>query len=430
MTLVTTLGATKSASLDERRPILIDLFAGCGGMSLGLEDAGFSPVFVNELDADAMESYLVNRRRKFPALDRPKGRVNDIFDLTTPTGELESLVSHMRSVRDIKDVDLIVGGPPCQGYSGIGHRRTFSDLRKLDIPSNHLYREMASVIKAFRPKLFLFENVKGLLSSRWTPDGDKGEIWADVRGTFESIEGYSVRHALVQAKSYGVPQNRPRVLLVGIRDDLGWTPDPSRVADGLLPQPSGMPPDPEDFLGDLVDPAYLGKDATLAYPAEAMTEAQRWFRTSPEGDRLYRRGEPVTEHKYSRHHARIVAKFAYMIQNNGAIPSNDQTKKIAQRVIPRRWGPEGPSITATSLPDDYVHFLQPRIPTVREWARLQTFPDWYQFAGKRTTGNRHRAGDPGAGIWSRDLPKYTQIGNAVPAWLARAVGTHFREFLR
>jgi DNA (cytosine-5)-methyltransferase 1 len=398
-------------------------------MSLGLEKAGFDPVFVNELDPDAMESYLVNRRRRFPALEEPKGRVNDIFDLTAPSGELESLVSHMRSVRDIKDVDLVVGGPPCQGYSGIGHRRTFSDLRKLDIPSNHLYREMAAVIKAFRPKLFLFENVKGLLSSRWTPDGDKGEIWADVRGTFEAIEGYSVRHALVQAKSYGVPQNRPRVLLVGIRDDLGWTPDPTLVAGGLLPQPSGVAPDPEDFLGDLVDPAYIDKDATTAYPAEAVTETQGWFRTSPDG-RVYGRGEPLTEHEYSRHHARIVAKFEYMIQNNGLIRPEDQTKKIAQRVIPRRWGPDGPSITATSLPDDYVHFLQPRIATVREWARIQTFPDWYQFAGRRTTGGRNRAGDPGTGDWSRELPKYTQIGNAVPPWLAHVVGVHLREFLR
>jgi DNA (cytosine-5)-methyltransferase 1 len=120
-----------------------------------------------------------------------------------------------------------------------------------------------------------------------------------------------------------------------------------------------------------------------------------------------------------------------MIQNEGRIRAEDQTKKFAQRVLPQRWKEgEGPSITATSLPDDYVHFLQPRILTVREWARLQTFPDWYLFAGKRTTGGRRRAGDPGAGNWSREVPKYTQIGNAVPVWLAAAVGTHLRSFLR
>jgi len=101
-----------------------------------------------------------------------------------------------------------------------------------------------------------------------------------------------------------------------------------------------------------------------------------------------------------------------------------QTKKFAQRLLPQRWAPRGPSITATSLADDYVHFAQPRVLTVREWARLQMFPDWYSFVGKRTTGGRRRAGDPSIGNWTRDLPKYTQIGNAVPVALATAVGSH------
>ena len=410
-------------------PTVVDLFAGCGGLSLGLEQAGFTPVFVNELDPSAMGSYLANRRREAPWLDETKGHSYDIFELTGNEGELGAMHGHLRSVRGVADLDLVVGGPPCQGYSGIGHRRTFTDVRKLDIPSNHLYREMAKVVIELKPKMFLFENVKGLLSGKWTPDGTKGEIWEDVRRTFEGLEGYSVRHALVQAKSYGVPQNRPRVLLVGIRDDLGWSPEPDKVADGLLPQPVGGAPDPIDFLGDLVDVSYLRKDATETYPSDAINESQRWYRTSRDGQRVARVGDPLTEQEYSRHDPRIVAKFAYMIQNDGAIRPEDQTKKFAQRVIPERWGSDGPSVTATSLPDDYVHFLQPRILTVREWARLQTFPDWYEFAGKRTTGGRRRAGDPGAGNWSREVPKYTQIGNAVPVWLARAVGMHFRTFL-
>ena len=185
-------------------------------------------MFVNELVPEAMESYLANRRDRAPWLDATSGHVYDIFDLTARDGELAALRGTLRDTRQVKDLDLVVGGPPCQGYSGIGHRRTFVGVRKLDIPSNHLYREMATVIDVLRPKLFVFENVKGLLSSKWTADGEKGEIWADVRRTFESIDGYQVRWALVQAKSYGVPQNRPRVLLVGVRDDLGWVPEPRR----------------------------------------------------------------------------------------------------------------------------------------------------------------------------------------------------------
>ncbi len=88
-----------------------------------------------------------------------------------------------------------------------------------------------------------------------------------------------------------------------------------------------------------------------------------------------------------------------------------------------------PNITVTSLADDYVHFSQPRIPTVREWARMQTFPDWYQFEGPRTTGGHRRAGIPTLGIWDREVPQYTQIGNAVPVKLAMAIGKHFRRVL-
>jgi DNA (cytosine-5)-methyltransferase 1 len=140
-------------------------------------------------------------------------------------------------------------------------------------------------------------------------------------------------------------------------------------------------------------------------------------------------GDPVTEQEYSDHAPRIIEKFAHMIANNGEIPEHMKTKKFAQRVFPKQWGKGGPNITATSLPEDYVHYSQPRSPTVREWARIQTFPDWYVFKGSRTTGGRRRAGDPDAGIWDRDVPRYTQIGNAVPVLLAQKVGLHLKGLL-
>jgi DNA (cytosine-5)-methyltransferase 1 len=268
--MVLTIPERRRVAPTSKRATVVDLFAGCGGLSLGLELAGFEPVFVNELDPGAMQSYLINRTH-LQALADKRGHSYDILDVTRKDGELDALVGHVRRNLGVENVDLVVGGPPCQGYSGIGHRRTFTGVRRLDIPSNHLYREMAQFIAGFKPKLFLFENVKGLLSAKWTPDGVKGEIWDDVLSTFESIPGYQVRHKLVQAKWYGVPQNRPRILLVGIRNDLGWTPDSDKIADGLLPEPSGRPPDPEDFLGDLVDGLYLRRNATTAYPASAET---------------------------------------------------------------------------------------------------------------------------------------------------------------
>ena len=416
--------------MPEKKPPIVDLFAGCGGLSLGLEQAGFETVFVNELHPDALGSYLLNRPST--GLSDSRNHIDNILALTQTAGHLDSLARRLKS--DYGEIGLVVGGPPCQGYSGIGHRRSF-DITKAQIPSNHLYREMAAVVRALAPRAFIFENVKGLLSSRWSPDGDKGEIWSDVQTAFADVAvsvgrrrlTYDIHHALVHAKDYGVPQNRPRVLLVGIRSDIAPAAQSGRVADGFLPEPTGGAPGIEELLGDLVDPFWEPGGETTAYVSDAGNPVQRGLRARGSG--VAGKGDRLTEQEYSKHADRITLKFRYMIEHGGEVPPEMRTKKFAQRVLPPSWGPQGPTITATSLPDDYVHFSQPRILTVREWARLQMFPDWYKFAGKRTTGGRRRAGDPDAGDWSRELPKYTQIGNAVPVALARAVGGHLRKLI-
>jgi DNA (cytosine-5)-methyltransferase 1 len=299
---------------------------------------------------------------------------------------------------------------------------------------------MAALIEAVQPKAFVFENVRGLLSARWSSEGDRGEIWRDVQRAFQSISfsrgggavGYEVRSELVFAQDYGVPQNRPRVLLVGIRGDLApvLPKGDDVVAGGFLPSPTGVkPPDPVDALGDLVDPNWNSKWETTEYLVDASSPYQEQMRLLPGGTAL-KAGAVLREQQYSRHAAHVIARFQHLIDHgHGGLPDELRTKKFNQRVIPRIWGPGGPNITATSLPDDYVHFEQPRTPTVREMARLQGFPDWYEFAGKRTTGGRRRAGNPSVGDWSRELPKYTQIGNAVPVGLAKAVGEHLIEIL-
>lgn len=412
-------------------PNMIDLFAGCGGLSLGLEMAGFTPLFVNELNPDAMETYLRNRDRHHPLLR--KYNVHDVKELVTNNGALiDDLLDGFRRDYLINaragEIDLLVGGPPCQGYSGIGHRRSYAVDKEL-LPSNHLYKDMAFAVRKIRPKLFLFENVKGLLSSKWTATGEKGEIWDDIVRTFSEIPEYTVRWTLVHAKDYGVPQNRPRVLLVGVRSDLGITPVYGLRADGFLPEPSDNYPNLLELLGDLVDLDYENGKSTTTYPNHASSAIQEWLRCDPATQRLRAKGSPVSEHEYSNHSPAIREKFAHMIANNGEIPERFKTKKFAQRVLPTHWGPSGPSITAASLADDYVHFSQPRALTVREWARLQTFPDWYEFAGKRTTGGIRRAGNPQAGIHDREVPKFTQIGNAVPVMLALAIGNQFQRLL-
>ena len=143
----------------------IDLFAGCGGLSLGLEKAGFFPLYVNELNKDAIETYLLNRDNEFPHL-REKYNSRDIKEVISDAHFFENLLDNLKSdfVRDFRkeSVDVIAGGPPCQGFSGIGIRRSYS-VDKVQLPSNHLFEDMAFFIHKIRPKLFLFENVEGLL---------------------------------------------------------------------------------------------------------------------------------------------------------------------------------------------------------------------------------------------------------------------------
>ena len=222
--------------------------------------------------------------------------------------------------------------------------------------------------------------------------------------------------------------------MVGVRGDLGIEPRGGKEADaveaGFLPFPTGGAPGIVELLGDLEDPGFVNGGKTEGYPSKALNAFQRELRFNPDNEKTARKGDLVAEHEYSKHKDEIVQKFRYMIKHGGKIPAKMQTKKFAQRVLPRIWGDNGPTITATSLPDDYVHYSQPRSLSVREWARLQLFPDWYQFSGKRTTGGVRRAGNPREGLHDREVPKYTQIGNAVPVGLARHVGEHFMTLIK
>ena len=165
------------------------------------------PLYVNEFNKDAIETYLINREHEHPHL-REKYNSRDIKEVISKTDFFEGLFEQFKKDfgRDFKEdsVDLVAGGPPCQGFSGIGIRRSYS-VDKVQLPSNHLFQDMAFFIHKVRPKMFLFENVEGLLRAR-TKDGDKGEIFKDVLKTFSNIPDYSIRYKLVYAKDYGVPQ--------------------------------------------------------------------------------------------------------------------------------------------------------------------------------------------------------------------------------
>ena len=418
-------------------PTSIDLFSGCGGLTCGLDWAGFECLAFNELNKDAADSFALN----FPKALRLDGDIEKSVSEEVIEKELLPLINSSGGL------DFLCGGPPCQGYSGIGHRRTHK-LQKKDIPTNHLFHQMIRVIKSLKPKVFLFENVEGILSGKWTNDGVKGEIFRDVWQGFSTIEGYTAQPTLLHAYGFGVPQNRPRVMIMGVRDDIlintNLEPTPFdlnnkresyasqlRNNGGFFPQwdeNNINAPDLIDVLSDLDFEGWNESNQLYKFPAKS--SFQKFIRENNRLDELGR--EILSEHQFSNHSQRVISRFQYMLDNNvtkkSDLPLEMQTKKFNQKPLPPRWDNK-PTMTVTSLPDDYIHYRKPRTFSVREWARLQTFPDHYLFSGPRTTGGERRAGNPNEGNWNRDVPKYTQIGNAVSPLLAKAIGEHVIKIL-
>jgi DNA (cytosine-5)-methyltransferase 1 len=411
----------------------VDLFAGCGGLTRGLEWSGFNCVAFNELNKDAADSFSLN----FPDAIRLDGDIrtavsNDVINnIIIPASNNSS-------------IDLVTGGPPCQGFSGIGHRRSYS-VEKIDIPTNHLFQEMIRVIKKIQPKAFLFENVQGLLSARWSKEGESGEIFRDVWRAFSSIEGYVSQPTLIHAYGFGVPQNRPRVMIIGIKKKIldnksieitpfdhttkaSYFGTQLRNNGGLFPTWKNTAPSVEEAISDLEYDDWNEDEIKHRYPPKS--KFQKFMRKDLEKKTNKHK---LTDHFVSRHSKKVKARFQYMIDNNISnirqLPDHMRTKKFSQKVLPRKWGKDKPSITCCSNSDDYVHYSMPRALSVREWARLQTFPDHHMFSGSRTTGGVRRAGNPDIGLWDREVPKYTQIGNAVPPLVAKDIGNRISDLI-
>lgn len=421
--------------MGERRNLTsVDLFAGCGGLTRGLEGAGFKCIAFNEVNVHAAASFQAN----FPDAIPFVGNIVDVFSDDIIKNEL------LPKLGGVGKLDLLCGGPPCQEYSRSQVRRS-QKVETKDVPTSYLFQEMIRVINILQPKVFLFENVEGLLTAKWKKKkGIKGEVFRRVWKEFESIEGYKIQPTLLHAYNFGVPQNRPRVMIMGVRDDVyskcefdvikfnprqrkflkGGKSNYSaelRNNGGLFPIRNGLiPPDIIDALDDLNFQGWT--EEKPRHRKKPKTDYQKQMREML-GDNW--RKQTLTDHEFSKHKTLTEERFQYMIDHQCDMkdcPKHLRTKKNNQSFTPRRWKGKNPTMTCQSIPDDYVHYSVPRTYSVREWARLQTFPDHHVFLGPRTTGGLRRAGKPSEGDFDRECPKYTQIGNAVPPFLAKSIG--------
>ena len=400
----------------------IDLFAGCGGLSLGLVRAGWRGLFAVEKSADAFQTLHHNLCRENGGFSWPSWLPQEAM---TTADLLEGYEDELIALRS--KVDLIAGGPPCQGFSFAG-RRNHAD------PRNRLTEEYIRLVDIIRPKYLLLENVKGFKTA--FKDAKKPPYSEIVQETLADLSwgGYAVFSSMLNASSFGVPQPRARFIMVAIRSDLvSEKPNNpfdhiSQITDKFLEekQLNAQTITVMDAISDLET-----KRQGLAESAETKGFKEVDYR-EPNNltpfQKLMRLGVPSGQKpnslRLARHNPKTISRFKEVLrtcEKGKSLSKEDRERFGLKKQCFTPLHPEQLSRTITTLPDDLLHYSEPRILTVRENARIQSFPDSFEFLGKYTTGGNRRR---------EECPRYTQVGNAVPPLMAEVLGSMIQKIER
>jgi DNA (cytosine-5)-methyltransferase 1 len=454
----------------------VDLFAGCGGLSLGIESSGgklqlaveksdmaaytFYANFIDEkIDDESWKKYVSSSIENQVSSRVAVSALRDVLDN-------ESAMSKLAN----SGVEVVVGGPPCQGFSLAG-RRNPDDVR------NKLPWEYLEFVKRTAPKLVVIENVVGM-SHKFAQDEEAPFVQLQ-QALRETEPGYVVQGVAVNALHYGAPQNRPRLMIIGLRSDVAKEREVEssgrlwrsgflgeidlELIPPLAPTPTvrkSESPTIADAIGDLqtVLPESHSKRAAAVRAATKSRSAwglpksevrreqlanqtprnhsdsttqrfrlYQWLRDNDLQPRLLSELASGTEASRARVELAIsTAKYPAQSPDGTVLAKTSkellalmqqlQTKKHSQKAL--AW--DQPARTVVTLPDDYVHPSEPRIFTVREMARFQGFPDDFEFRGKETTGSLRRR---------FEVPQYSQVGNAVSPFLSLAVGKMITKVL-
>ena len=437
-------------------PYAIDLFCGAGGCSEGLIQAGFHILF----SSDISEMVEVTYRHRHEQLGFIQGKNTwfqraDIKDLTG--NDIRRYISNLEIFDGCvtPDIDLMIGGPSCQGFSRAG-RRDKSD------PRNMLFGEYVRVIAEVRPKYIVLENVEGFVDMQFLgykgitgieyPDGS---VTPDILRNELRVIGYNtLEPRILNAADYGVPQRRNRIIFIGYRDDM--TPP-------KYPEPTVSPENYvtlQEAIGDLItDPATRekvnprlswyqeesrigrtpgidGKPISVNEPVN--TDLSRITKIVEERFTLFKPGETGTYLKkrvmsegidisdkpelikLCSEQLEMDADDVVALFKSGKATKEQAEVLLTKKNIRQKWSPDQPSATVVTIADDYISPWEARTFSVREMARCQSFDDSFEFLGKRTTGGLQRR---------VEIPQYTQVGNAVPPLLAKAIALEIKKCL-
>jgi DNA (cytosine-5)-methyltransferase 1 len=396
----------------------IDLFAGCGGLSLGLHNAGWKGLFAIEKSPDAFKTLEYNLIEKRNHFDWPQWLPKTNLEID------QVLVDYTEQLKGLPGkVDLVAGGPPCQGFSMAG-RRNENDSR------NNLVNSYISFIQLVQPKLIFFENVKGF-TQKFKKNKEKGREYSSFVENALDEAGYFVEGRLVNFGEFGIPQKRTRFILVGVRKDIPYASKELAISffekveanrfSFLSKKNLTIETNIKDAISDLLKGnGVVQSPDTKSFKAGLYNEPESAYQV------LMREGIDgliADSHRFPRHRDDITMKFRYILENSRK--NKDVDTFIRERynikkhtIIPLDGDSKSPTIT--TLPDDYIHYSEPRILTVREYARIQSFPDSFQFKGKYTTGGKVR---------TQQVPRYSQIGNAIPPLFGEQSGLVLKQLI-
>lgn len=345
--------------MTEKRYTVLDLFCGCGGLSLGFEKAGYDVLLGIDIWEDALETYKFNHHNSNVLC----------ADMSTLVGD------DVSTLLGTKSVDVIIGGPPCQGFSVAG-KRIVDDER------NKLYKGFVRMVAYFKPSAFVMENVPNILSI------GEGVVKQSILDDFRKL-GYHVEIKVLLASDYGVPQNRRRAVFVGLRNG---------VFDFNIPKVEHRVTT-EEALGDLTEESIADK---MPYPIAPNCDYQRLMRAN---------SNAVWNHEITLHNEQTKRIIA-MVPDGGNykdLPKElQETRKV--HIAWTRLNSQKPSITIDTGHRHHFLYKWNRVPTVRESARIQSFPDDFVFLCSKTS-------------------QYKQVGNAVPPLMAQAIAEHLKKQL-
>ena len=396
----------------ERQHNYIDIFAGCGGLSTGLFNAGWTGVFAVEKNADAFSTLkynLIENRHHFLWPNWLPVNEHDINELIKNNSE---------QLQELKGkITLVAGGPPCQGFSMAG-KRDKDDQR------NKLVKSYIKFIRLVMPEVIIFENVHGFTMNFRDKKGTK-QYSSYVERALKKL-GYKTSHQIIDVSEYGVPQKRKRFILIAMKNHL-----PEDVFSALnrnkqefcATKNISCTTTIQDAIGDLEK-----KHGEYPSPDSKGFKAGIYGPSQCGYQQLMRYGQVVDEstvdsHRFVNHKKDTIKLHNNLLQNapigKRITPNDNYVPNLNRRgVTVLDKNSQAPTIT--SIPDELVHYCEPRILTVREHARIQSFPDWFEFKGKYTSGGKRR---------KQEVPRYTQVGNAVPPLFAEQIGLALMEVL-